>query len=197
MRISELIKKGDYGRFFLNEFTAQFGSIQFIDSRGGSISNCYFYRFNKTINIKRDTDGNTISKEGSFIDFYINKDTHKLQHIDFPVIRHFEVQIDSELKIIVETKEFYTPIIDISTWVSRFGRLQAFSYDDTKYLNFQDDVEVKIIHNQKDIIQFLFGEIEHTYAMNDNISFSIDSRNNLSALTITDEGEVIKLTSVF
>ncbi len=195
MKIKELKKQNSLARFVLNEFTNQYGAIIFDASKGGDIADCYFYRFNKTTEIERDEMGRVVSTSGSFIDLYIDKKTQKFKMIEFVSLMQFNLVYTHDLEF--PPKEiFYNPIVETSSWVSTTGLKRAFSYDPTPYLHTQDEIDVGIYHNGKDIALFKFrNEWEQEVALNQTIHFLLDAHMNLAGIRIKQK-EVSVLISL-
>ena len=192
MKILTTVQQECAARYRLNEYTAAFGSIIFDESKGGNISDTYFLRYNKTVRKQVHDSENVTCTTGSFIDFYIGKRSKCLQHIDFVALAHFDLSVDESLAFRC-TEPFFNPVIDVSTWVSEYGGLSAFSYDHTKYLITALQINVKIIHNGKDTVKFVFGDAQSSMCLNANIEVELDAFNNLSSIMISDENEVSKL----
>ncbi|GJM35388.1 MAG: hypothetical protein DHS20C18_43890 [Saprospiraceae bacterium] len=195
MKILKLNENKSLAKYKLDEYTTEFGSIIFDNTKGGSISNCYFFRLNKTLETNRDVEGKVLSTKGSFIDFYISKKTNRIQHIDFVSLSHFETILDNSLTFDCNVS-YFEPQIDVSTWVSSFGRLSNFSYDTSKYLSTEDQVDVRILFNSLNIVKFLFGNSSKIFCLNERIQFHMDEFSNLTAIVIKDDIEVPKLINM-
>ena len=193
MKILNFINQNSTAKFKIDEYTYPLGSIIFDGSKGGSISNCYFFCFRKLFSEANPYSLDLADKDAreGYICFFIDKETRCFKHVDFVLLEGFKVEKDA---IELEKNLIYqTPIIDVSTWVSEYGLLSRAGYEETKYLSIEDHVDVHIIHNGTDTVKLAFGKSERQIRLSDNFFIEIDEFNNITALIIFDEDEVPKL----
>jgi len=196
MQVLKLLGKKSLGHFKLDEYTAEFGSIIFDGVKGGNISNSYFYRFNWTVETEIDKKtGKIKSRTGSFIDFYIDVESRQFKLIEFVSLKCFSCKIEEDLKFELNN-QFYVPVIDVSKWVSKAGRIVSPYNDKIRYTKTEEQIKVQIIHNGVNIIQFVFGKMTRKICLNEQIIMYLDADNELSSLMIFDKVEIPRIITM-
>jgi hypothetical protein len=157
------------GRYKLNEYTTEHGTLIFDNSKGGNISNSYLYHVG-------------YEKYGH-IDIYIDKDYKVINSIWFVTLKSEILFQDENLEFPVNNN-FEIPFFDTSIW-------DANSNDMWPRVCNEDPIE--IYHNGIDCVYITFGKKHKLCPINKNIQFQYDEDNGLTGVVIKDESEVSKL----
>jgi hypothetical protein len=157
------------GKYKLNEFTTQYGTIIFDNSKGGNISNSFIYRVG-------------YEKYGH-IDIYVDKDFKFINSIWFVSLNSEILYQDDNLDISINNN-YEIPFFDTKIWNNDSENL---------WPRVVNDNPIEVYHNGNDCVYVTFGEKHKLYPINKNIQFQYDENNGLTGILIKDDFEIPKL----
>ena len=188
MKVHKLYPQKSTVCYRINEWTSQFGSLIFDGSKGGSIQDTYWYRFeNNSTSESKDAP-----PRPNLIMIYVSRAQKLLQHLDFVILPPLGKSKESDLKAI-DVQPYCQPVIDTSTFISSFGAVDSATDETVKYSSAGEQLNIQVIHNGQDTLLLLFGEISTHHSLNEEVHFTLDASSNLTSITIRNEEEIPKL----
>jgi len=195
MKLIEVKKRKSTGYFKNDQYTTEYGTIIFDKSREGDTSKCLFRYVWEREKIgftvwdfkteKSRYDPKRRDFQSGMIHFYIDEKTGLFKSIWLIGLKGFLITEDNSIKF-ESDGEFCEPVFDVEEWEHRGKKNEIFSMIEEKE-------EVKIIHNGKDILQLVFGEMSKKVCLNEHLILYFNDDDHLAAIVIYDEKEVPKV----
>lgn len=173
MRINKVLQIQSKAYYMINEFTTEYGTIIFDDSREGTIHNCYMYSI--------------ICNNGQ-VDCYVDKYSGMFKSIWFVSLAGFEIEHREDFDL-REKKEYAEPIVD----VQEIWKGAPPMNEDGSWNRIKSELSVKLLHNRLDVVWLNFGVLSKQLELNEKITMFLDEESRLSGILVRDAEEVGKL----
>lgn len=173
MKIKKVQPVKSKAQYSISEYTAEYGTIIFDDSRDGTIHNSYMY---------------TIAWNNGQVDCYIDKDSGRFRSIWFVNFAGFEIELWEDFGF-REKREYVEPIVDIQ----EIWKETPYMNQDGSWNRIKKVLPVKVLYNGSDIVQLKFGTLFRQLTLNEKVALFLDKSDILSGILIRDAEEVGKL----
>lgn len=161
-----------FGKYKLNEYTTENGTIIFDKDREGKISNSFIYR---------------LGYEGyGHIDIYVDRDFKIINSIWMVSLKSEILYQDDSLEFPMNNN-FEIPLFDTSIWDQN---------SDDLWPMVENGNPIEVYHNGNDCVYITFGKKHVLYSLNTSIQFQYNKNSGLTGILIKDKLEIPKLIKI-